>query len=135
MPPGLTGCVKPPGVAVVNTGGKSYRVSGVSNGVSFEDSQICSLSKNFDINAEFPGGMATTSFMPVKDTNGVTRVSGGGGGCDHTGDGTYTVTLNDDGSGTLTWKTTDTIACPGFSHTKTSTFTLPLTPAPDLSCP
>lgn len=112
----------------------AYRVSGVSNNVSFTG-EICSLNKPFDIAATFPGGTAKTSFAPSGAESGTTTVSGGGGGCVQSGGGNYSVTIAADGSGTLTWTSTDKIACPGFSNGRTVTFTLPLQPAPDLSCP
>jgi hypothetical protein len=113
---------------------RPYRVSGQSNNVSFSG-EICGLDMPFVINAKFPGGSAKTSFAPSSAVAGSTTVSGGGGGCSHSGGGKYTVTINEDGSATLTWTTTDTIACPMFSNSRTATFTLPLQPAPDLSCP
>ena len=114
---------------------RPFRANGSSNNVSFTG-EICSLDLPFSINAKYPGGTATTSFTPSgRAAGGSTEVSGGGGGCAHTGGGTYNATPNEDGSSTLTWTTTDTIACPGFSNTRTATFTLPLQPAPELSCP
>ena len=118
-----------------STGGQSYRVSGASNGVNFSG-EICSLAKPFSIDATFPGGgAAKTTFNPSSDTNGSTTVSGGGAGCSQSGGGSYSVTLKPDGSGTITWTTTDQLACPGFNNSRTVTFTLPLQPAPDLKCP
>ena len=111
-----------------------YRVSGESNGVSFTG-EICRLIKPFSIDAKFPGGTAKTSFSPNSAAGGTTTVSGGGGGCVHSGGGTYSVSVNKDESGTITWTTSDTIACPGFSNSRTVTFTLPLQTAPELSCP
>ena len=117
-----------------STGGQSYRVDGVSNGVSFKG-EICSLNKSFTIDAQFPGGTAKTTFTPANSESGSTSVSGGGGGCVQTGGGNYTVTTNADGSGTITWTTTDKIACAaGFNNSRAATFTLPLKPAPDISC-
>jgi len=113
---------------------RHYRVSGQSNNVSFSG-EICGLDVPFVLDAKFPGGSAKTSFTPSSANAGSTSVSGGGGGCTHSGGGTYHVTIKDDGSGTITWTTSDTIACPGFSNSRTATFTLPLQPAPDLSCP
>jgi len=113
---------------------RHYRVSGQSNNVSFSG-EICGLDVPFVLDATFPGGSAKTSFTPSSANAGSTSVSGGGGGCNHSGGGTYHVTVKDDGSATITWTTTDTIACPGFSNSRTATFTLPLQPAPDLSCP
>jgi hypothetical protein len=117
-----------------NTGGQSYTVSGVSNGVSFSG-KICSLGKPFTIDAAFPGGNAKTTFTPSNEAGGATSVSGGGGGCIHTGGGNYSVTVNQDKSASITWTTTDKIACPGFSNSRTATFKLPLQPAPDITCP
>lgn len=112
-----------------NTGGQSYRVTGVSNNVSFSG-EICSLEKPFVINGTFPGGgSAKTTFE-----GGATTMSGGGGGCTQSGGGSYTVTSNEDGSGTITWTSTAVLTCPGVSNKRTATFTLPLTPAPDISC-
>jgi len=113
---------------------KHYRVSGQSNNVSF-NGEICSLDMPFALNATFPGGTAKTSFTPSNANAGSTSVSGGGGGCSHSGGGNYSVKIKEDGSATLTWTTTDKLACPGFANSRTATFTLPLKPAPELSCP
>jgi hypothetical protein len=113
---------------------RAYRVNGSSNNVSFTG-EICSISKPFSIDATFPGGKAKTTFFPDGGLEGQTTVYGGGGGCQHSGGGDYTAVLTDDGAGTLTWTTTDTITCPRFGNTRTATFSLPLTPAPELSCP
>ncbi len=117
-----------------NTGGQSYRVSGQSNGVNFSG-EICSLSKPFTIDATFPGGTAKTTFTPNTITAGTTSVAGRGSGCVSSGGGTYTITIKEDGSGSITWTTTDTLNCPGFSNSRTVTFTLPLQPASQISCP
>lgn len=118
-----------------STGGQSYRVTGESNGVSFTG-EICDLNKPFTIDAKFPGGNAKTSFAPSSAAGGSTTVSGGGGGgCVHTGGGNYTVTTKEDGTATLSWTTTDKIACGAFANSRTATFTLPLQPAPEISCP
>jgi hypothetical protein len=113
---------------------KSYRVNSSSNDVSFTG-EICNINKPFNLDAKYPGGTAKTTFFPDGEGEGQTTVYGGGGACKHSGGGDYTVVLKDDGSGTLTWTTSDTIACPGFSNSRTATFTLPLQPAPELSCP
>jgi len=118
-----------------STGGQSFRADGVSNGVSFTG-EICSLNKPFSIDAKFPGGTAKTTFTPENSASGSTTVSGGGaGGCVHTGGGNYNITTNPDGSGTITWTTTDKIACPFFNNSRTVTFSLLLKPAPEISCP
>lgn len=113
---------------------RAYRVNGQSNNVSFTG-EICSLDKAFSIDAKFPGGTAKTTFSPGGAGGGTTTVSGGGNGCTHSGGGNYTVTSGAGDSPTLSWTTTDTIACPGFSNSRTATFKLPLQPATDLSCP
>jgi len=113
---------------------RHYRVSGQSNNVSF-NGEICSLDKPFALDATFPGGSAKTSFTPGSALAGSTSVSGGGGGCTQSGGGNYNVTIREDGSGTITWTTTDKLTCPGFGNSRTATFTLPLQPAPELSCP
>jgi hypothetical protein len=113
----------------------AYRVSGESNGVSFSG-QICGLDKPFVIDAAFPGGgSAKTTFTPSSVTGGATSVSGGGAGCVQSGGGNYTVTINQGDSGSITWTSTSTLTCPGISNTRTATFTLPLQPAPEISCP
>jgi hypothetical protein len=117
-----------------NTGGQAYRAVGVSNDVSFAG-EICSLENPFVIDGAFPGGTASTRFTPGSAAGGVTEMSGGGGGCTQSGAGTYTVTLNEDGTGSITWTDTATLTCPAISNTRTAIFTLPLAPAPDLSCP
>jgi len=113
-----------------DTGGKSYRVSGTSNGVSFKG-KICNVNTGFLLDATFPGGTANVNF----GADGSTNTDGGGNGCQMTGAGNYTLEFADDGTGTLKWTTTDKLACPGFSNSRTATFTLLLQPAPELSCP
>jgi hypothetical protein len=113
-----------------DTGGKSYRVSGTSNGVSFKG-EICNVNTGFLLDATFPGGTANVNFW----ADGSTNTDGGGNGCKMTGAGSYTLTFAENGTGTLKWTTTDKLACPGFSNSRTATFTLPLQPAPELSCP
>jgi hypothetical protein len=113
----------------------AYRVSGESNGVSFSG-QICGLDKPFVIDATFPGGgSAKTTFTPSSVNGGTTSVSGGGAGCVQSGGGSYTVTINQGDSGLITWTSTSKLTCPGISNTRTATFTLPLQPAPEISCP
>jgi hypothetical protein len=113
---------------------KAYNVSGTSNGVSFSG-KICGLDRPFTIDATFPSGTAKTTFKPDSVVGGTTSVTGGGNGCVQSGGGKYTVTINQDGSGSITWTTTDTLTCSGFSASRTGTFTLPLQPAPEISCP
>ncbi len=116
-----------------DTGGQSYTVSGESNGVNFSGT-ICSIEKGFGLDATYPGGTANVAFAPVG--NNVVNVDGGGNGCVQTGAGTYTLSFQNDGTGTLTWTTTDTLTCPGTPDiTRTETFTVQLLPASAISCP
>jgi len=112
-----------------STGGDSYTVSASSNGVSFSG-KICSLSKPFTLDATFPGGKAVTTFSP----DGSTATSGGGGGCTQTGSGSYSVDRKPDGSAALKWTSSDKLTCPMFGNSKTMSFSVPLEPAPGLSC-
>jgi len=112
----------------------AFIVSGDSNGVSFSG-LICGLDKPFEIDATFPGGgSAKTTFTPNSVIDGVTTVTGGGGECVQTGEGKYTVAIAAD-STSITWTTTDTLTCQGKSNTLSGSFTLPLQPAPEGSCP
>jgi hypothetical protein len=114
---------------------KVYNVSGESNHVSFTG-KICGLDKPFVIDATFPGGgSAKTTFTPNTVVEGTTSVTGGGTDCVQTGEGKYSVSISEDGNGTLQWTTTDTLTCPDISNTQTGSFTLPLQLAPGLSCP
>jgi hypothetical protein len=112
-----------------------YSISGESNHVSFTG-KICGLDKPFVIDATFQGGgSAKTTFTPNTVVEGTTTVTGGGADCVQTGEGKYTVSINEDGNGTIQWTTTDTLTCPNISNTRTGSFTLPLQLAPELSCP
>ena len=113
---------------------RPFRAAGTSNNVAFTG-EICSLDRPFSIDAKFPGGTAKTNFTPGNASTGETIVTGEGNGCTQTGGGSYTVAHNEDGTATLKWTTADTITCPGFSNSRTATFTLQLQPASDLSCP
>ncbi len=114
---------------------KGYTVFGESNHVSFSG-QICGLDKPFTIEAAFPGGgSAVTTFTPNTVLAGVTSVTGGGGECVQTGQGEYTVTINEDGNGIIQWTTTDILTCPNINQTQSGSFSLPLQLAPELACP
>jgi len=113
---------------------KSYLVSGTSSEVSFSGT-ICSLDEPFVLNATFPGGSGVQTFTPSSATGGEVAESSSGQGCVASGEGSYTVAINEDGSGTLEWTVTATLTCPNISNTRTVTFTLPLQPAPEGSCP
>jgi hypothetical protein len=113
-----------------STGSNSYRVSGTSNGVSF-NGEICDVEKGFILDATFPGGTANVNFM----ADGSTSTEGGGNSCTMTGAGNYTLVFADDGTGTLKWTTTDKLMCAGgFGNSRTMSFTVTLQPASDVSC-
>jgi hypothetical protein len=114
-----------------DTGQKAYRVEGQSNGVSFKG-VICNTTNTFSLDATFPGGTATVSFL--NDRNGSTITRGGGGGCTMAGEGTYKLDIGDDETGTLKWTTTDKLSCPGFGNSRTSSFSVTVQPAPDQYC-
>jgi hypothetical protein len=112
-----------------STGGM-YTVDSKSNNVSFTG-KICGSKKTFTLNATFPGGTSVMTFNP----GGSMSSSGGGSGCTQTGSGTYTITENPDGSGTLSWTSQDTVNCPmGFSNSRSNKFSVTLKPAPEVKC-
>ena len=111
-----------------------YTVSGTSGPVTFSG-QICSLEKPFVINGKFGNGSETQSFTPSSSTGGTVKEQGDSGGCSQVGSGTYKVSLNEDGSGTLEFTETVTASCPPFSRTKTYTFSVTLKPESGISCP
>ncbi len=121
-------------VKIINECNKGYTVSGVSNDVTYSG-EICSLDKPFTLNGAFTDGSEIQSFIPSNPTSGTVEESGNSGGCTLTGEGTYTVILNEQGSGELQWIESITSSCPPYSVTNTLTFNLPLNPSPGLHCP
>lgn len=113
---------------------KVFTVAGTSGEVSFSGT-ICSLDEPFVLNETFPGGSGAQTFTPSSATGGEVVESSSGQGCVASGEGSYTVAVNEDSSGTLEWTVTATLTCPDISNTRTVTFTLPLQPAPAGSCP
>jgi hypothetical protein len=116
------------------SGTKGYTVSGTSGPVTFSG-QICSLDKPFVINGKFANGSETQSFTPSSSTGGTVVEAGNSGGCTNSGGGSYTVTLNEQGSGELQWTESITSSCPPYSVRNTVTHKLPLKPASGLTCP
>jgi hypothetical protein len=114
-----------------DTGSKAYRVEGSSNGVAFKG-VICGLINTFSLDATFPGGNATVSFL----RDGTTITRGGGNGCTMAGEGTYKLDIaDDDTTGTLNWTSTDKLTCPVFGgNSRTASFSVTLKPAPDVYC-
>ncbi|MBC7898877.1 MAG: hypothetical protein H7070_02390 [Saprospiraceae bacterium] len=112
---------------------KSYRVNGSSGGASFEG-EICSLDKPFVLNVDSITGSWPMNFTPDTETSGQMEGTYSGGGCTQSGGGPYTVTLNEDGSGTIQFTFNATATCPTGTHTSSATSKLPLTPASEVSC-
>lgn len=117
-----------------STGGQQYTVSDKNGPVTFSG-QICSLDKAFVIDGKFANGSETQSFTPSSSTGGTVKEQGNSGGCTNSGGGSYTVTLNEQGSGELQWTESIKSSCPPYSVTNTVTFKVPLKPASGLTCP
>jgi len=113
---------------------KSYRVNGQSAGASFTG-EICSLDKPFTINVESITGNWPMEFTPSDELSGQMTGTISSSGCTQSGGGPYTISIGEDGSGTITFTYNSTATCPGGSTTRSKTSTLPLRPAPELSCP
>jgi hypothetical protein len=99
---------------------KAYRIAGTSNNVNF-NGQACGLDTPFTLDSTFPGGTAKSTFTPSSVVSGSVATSASGSGCTASGTGDYSIVLNNDGSGTLTWTTKDTLVCQGFSNSRTNT--------------
>ena len=112
---------------------KVYTVSGTSGPVTF-NGVVC-LDKPFDLAETFATGSGTVSFTPSSKLSGVVSDASNSGGCEQSGGGSYTINLNEDGSGELQWTIAIHASCPPYSKDGTYTFVLPLQPAPNLSCP
>ena len=113
---------------------KSYRVKGSSDGASFTG-DICSLDKPFVLNVDSITGSWPMKFTPDSETGGQMEGTFSAGSFTQSGGGPYTVTLNEDGSGTIKFTYNATATSPAGSRSTSRTSTLPLKPAPDLSCP
>jgi hypothetical protein len=114
---------------------KSYRVEGSSGGASFKG-DICSLDKPFTINVDSVTGKWPMNFTPEGEATGHMEGNFSSNGCTLTGGGPYNVSIGEEGSGTITFTYNSTASCPGVPSRATSrTSTLPLKPAPELSCP
>ena len=113
----------------------SYRAEGSSGGASFKG-DICSLDKPFTIDVDSITGKWPMNFTPESDSAGTMEGTFSSNGCTLTGGGPYTVSIGENGSGTITFTYNSTASCPGVPSEVTSkTTTLPLKPAPELSCP
>jgi len=112
---------------------KSYRVNGSSNGASFSG-EICGLDKPFVLNVEAITGSWPMKFTPDSATSGQMEGTFSAGDFTQTGGGPYTITLNEDGSGTIQFTYNATATSPAGSRTSSATSKLPLKPASDVSC-
>jgi len=113
----------------------SYRAEGSSGGASFKG-DICSLDKPFTINVDSLTGKWPMNFTPESDSAGQMEGKFSSDGCTLTGGGPYTISIGENGSGTITFTYNSTATCPGVpSSTTSKTSTLPLKPAPEISCP
>ena len=112
----------------------SYRAEGSSGGASFKG-DICSLDKPFTINVDSITGKWPMNFTPQSESAGTFEGTISTGGCTQSGGGPYTISIGENGSGTITFTYNATATCPGVSGTSSRTSTVPLKPAPELSCP
>jgi len=64
---------------------------------------VANVHEAFTLEGTFEGGSATLSFTPTSDQGGTMSYSGGGSGVTVSGDGTYTLTDDRDGSYTLSY--------------------------------
>ena len=92
-----------------DTKATKYSASGGTSEITFSGT-VDSLTAAFTLDATFIGGNGSFAFDPGSEggLSGTVSISGGGGGANLTGGGTYTIVENDDGTATLT---TDTEAC------------------------
>jgi len=113
---------------------KSYHAEGSSSGAFFKG-DICDVNKPFTINVDSKTGKWPMNFTPANDSSGTMEGTFSSNGCTLTGGGPYTISVGEDGSGTITFTYNSTATCPMGSSTTSRTSTIPLKPAPELSCP
>ncbi len=113
---------------------KSYRAEGASDGASFKG-DICDVNQPFTINVDSITGKWPMHFTPESDTAGRMEGTFSSNGCTLTGGGPYTISIGEDGAGTITFTYNSTATCPFGTTTTSRTSTLPLKPAPELNCP
>src|SRR5215510_3072120 len=108
---------------------KSYSASGKSAGASFSGT-ICSLDKPFEITVVSITGTWPMRFTPNSERAGQMEGSFSSNGCTIAGGGPYTITLAEDGSGTIEFTYNSTATCPAGSRTTSVTTKLSFQPAP-----
>lgn len=112
---------------------KSYHVEGTNEGASFKG-DICSLTKPFVINVDSQTGSWPMNFTPESESAGQMSGEFSAGGCTLKGGGPYTVTVNEDGSGTLKFTYTSTATCPAGSRTTSKNVTLQMKATAEINC-
>jgi len=114
-------------------GSNSYRANGTTDSAIFTG-EICSLEQPFVVNVDSATGAWPMRFTPRDGLSGQMTGTYSSGGCTQSGGGPYSATLNDDGSGTITFTYNSTARCRVGSISTSRTTILTLVPAPDLQC-
>ena len=112
---------------------RSYRVNGTSDGARFTG-EICSLDAPFVLNVDSITGKWPMEFTPSDGRSGQMKGSFSWQDCTLSGGGPYSVTIAEQGSGTIRFTYNSTAACSVGSRTTSVTAELPLLPAEDLDC-
>jgi hypothetical protein len=118
-----------------STGGQSFSFDGDSNGAHFTGT-ICSPDKPFEMKVDASGETWIQNFTPNSASSG--QMEGGYtvDNCTFTAAGPYSITVSEDGSGTLQWTNNWTADCPGLgSKAGVVNHELPLQPASKNACP
>ena len=106
-----------------------YVASGTGNEITFSGSTQ-TPDQNFTLSGVFQGGSATFDFVGDVDADGdrlptgVVTIAGAGSGATVTGDGTYTLVANQDGTLTLTMQTHACVDVSGECRDSTDVITL-----------
>jgi hypothetical protein len=112
---------------------RAYRINGTTDGASFSG-EACSLDQPFVVNVDAITGKWPMEFTPRDGLSGQMKGTYSGDDCTLSGGGPYSVKLNDDSSGTLTFTYTSTARCQVGVRTTTVTTELNLVSADDLKC-
>ena len=112
---------------------KSYRANGKAPSATFVG-EICSLEQPFVVRVDSVTGAWPFHFTPTNGLSGKLTGTYSAGGCTQSGGGPYSVTLNEDGSGTIIFTYNSTAKCPVGSRSTSVTSKLTLVPASDLQC-
>lgn len=112
---------------------RSYRVNGSSHGARFTG-EICSLDQPFVITVDSMTGTWPMEFTPSDARSGQFKGTYSWEDCTQSGGGPYSVALEGEGAGTITFTYNSTARCKFGSRTTSATSTVPLIPAEDLQC-